>query len=480
MNNNLFKKFLEFGVGSIVVLILGFISSPIITRLIDPEQFGKMSMFNTVTSIISTITILGLDQSFARFFYDEEEYNRDRLLIKSIKIPLIISFIVILIINAKKVEISNFIIGEYSNEMFYLISLQVLSLLINRFSLLSIRMNQKGKLYSVIQVIGKLSYILLVLTIFKFNGNDYTTLVYAIILSNIITIGISLFYQKHNLINGIKNNSKLNVKNFELIKYGYPLMFTVIITWLFQSIDKISIKMFNGYNELGIYSSAFTIIALLSNFQNMFSTFWTPVSLEKYKNNPDDTAFFRSINRYVSFLFLSMSVIIIMFKDIIILILGSKYSNASFVMPFLVFAPIMYTVSETTVIGISFLKKPKLHIYIAIIACVTNIIGNIILVPIIGAKGAAISTGISYIIFFIARTWISTTLYKVNYGIKDFYISIIALSIFAFYMSFNKIDVNSILLGIGVLIVIALSYKDIVKNIIFKIKAFYCKNIIQC
>ena len=55
MNNKLFKKFIEFGIGNLIVLITGFISSPIITRLILPEEFGKFSMFNTLTSLLIMI-----------------------------------------------------------------------------------------------------------------------------------------------------------------------------------------------------------------------------------------------------------------------------------------------------------------------------------------------------------------------------------------------------------------------------------------
>lgn len=470
MCNSLLKKFIDFGMGSIIVLLLGFVSSPIITRLISPEEFGKMSMFNTVTSVISILAIIGMDQSFVRFFYDENEENRGRLLIKSIKIPLLISLILIIFIYLNRFYVSKFIIGDYSNTLIYLLLIQILGLVISRFSLLSIRMAQKGKLYSTLQVIGKLSYIVLVISIFTINGNNYSTIVYSLTLSNIIVVLISIFLQRDLWIGGIKNKVKLNTNTNELIRYGYPLLFTMIITWLFESTDKISINMISGYTELGIYSSAFTIVALLNNLQSMFSTFWTPVAFERYRNNSEDKEFFRSMHRTIAVIFLMTSVMVILFKDTIILLLGEKYKEASFIMPFLVFSPIMYTVSETTVLGINFLKKPNLHIYIAIVSCLTNIIGNIILVPIIGAKGAAISTGISYIVFFSMRTWLSTGLYKVNYGLKNFYISTISVSILAIYMSFNKINTIGILLGVAVLIVICINYIDIIKDILSKIR----------
>ncbi|MDZ7543472.1 oligosaccharide flippase family protein, partial [Clostridium perfringens] len=99
MKNNLFKKFMEFGIGSIITLILGFISSPIITRMISPEENGKFGMFNTVTNLLLVIGMLGLDQAYVRYYYDEEEENRGKLLRNCIKLPLIINlFVGVLII----------------------------------------------------------------------------------------------------------------------------------------------------------------------------------------------------------------------------------------------------------------------------------------------------------------------------------------------------------------------------------------------
>ena len=71
--NGLFKKFIEFAIGNGIVLILGFISSPIISRLITPEQLGKASMFTTFTSLIIVVVMMGIDQAYIRYYYDEDE-----------------------------------------------------------------------------------------------------------------------------------------------------------------------------------------------------------------------------------------------------------------------------------------------------------------------------------------------------------------------------------------------------------------------
>ena len=463
MKNSLFLKFLEFGIGNIVVLFLGFISTPIITRIISPEQFGRSSMFNTITNIIAVIILVGLDQAFVRFFYEEEEDKRSKLALKSILIPTLLSlmFNVVILISYK--YISKLIIGDVSISVILVLCIHNIFLMISRFSLLTIRMQQKAKLYSLLQVIGKISYIVIIVLLFKLYGDNYKTIIYAIVFSNIIMVLISLWSQRSFWISGISNiksNAKCRTSFKDLIKFGYPLVFTLLINWVFQSIDKISIKTFNGYNELGLYSSALTIIALLNALQSTFNTFWTPISYEKYSENQEDRVFFSKASMTISFIMLILSTFMIMFKDIIILLLGNRYKEAIFIVPFLVFMPLMNTVSETTVIGINFLKKPKYHIHIAILSCITNVIGNLILVPKLGGVGAAISTGISYIVFYMIRTSISVKLYKVNYNTNKFYISTLSLVILSLYSSFNKVNANSIILGLTTIINIRV-YKSI-------------------
>ncbi|TKH00449.1 lipopolysaccharide biosynthesis protein, partial [Peribacillus simplex] len=102
-------------------------------------------------------------------------------------------------------------------------------------------------------------------------------------------------------------------------------------------------------------------------------------------------------------------------------LLGPEYQEASKILPFLVFMPLMYTISETTVLGINFYKKPKWHIVIAGVSCICNIIGNWVLVPQFGGLGAALSTAFSFIVFFMLRTHISLKYYKVNYGLGKLY-----------------------------------------------------------
>lgn len=467
--NNLLKKFIEFAFGNGIALILGFISSPIITRLVIPEEFGKFSMFNTITNLILILVMLGLDQSYVRFFYEEDEEVRGNLLTKSIKYPLVVNLFISLILIIFYKPMSEIIIGRYSYFVIILLIIQNTFSLINRFACLVIRMEQKGKTYSLIQVLTKLFYIIFVLLLFKIFDRDYRTLVVATTLSTVVVSIIAVMVEKKQWFSH-KNNSKLKTSTKELFLFGIPLILATSISWVFQSTDRLFISAYSGYTELGIYSSAFSIVALLNAVQGTFTTFWVPIANEKYQKDHNDIKFFGDINAIISLIMLLTATCLITSKDLIILLLGPKYRDAAFIFPFLVFMPIMYTISETTVIGINFKKKTKYHIYIAVISAITNLIGNYILVPYMGAKGAAISTGLSYVVFFIIRTIISKKLYYVNYNLKKFSICTIFMIILSIYASLYSFNVIMLLLGIITFIVILISYRYTIYNILHSFK----------
>ena len=462
MSKNLGKKFLEFALGSGITMILGLLTTPVITRIISPEQFGKLSMFNTVSNIASVLLILGCDQSFMRFFYEEEPENRRGLLFKVVKVPAFVTIISSVMMLFFSAPLIRFMVGESKLSVTLLFIAQIIFLVVGRFAMLVVRMQQKGKQYSTVQVLGKASYIAVTLLIFIFLGDNYLVLIIATTISNMIMALISILFEREFWFK--KTNSYVSNKftTHELLKYGFPFVFVYIVNWLFQSIDKFTITAFKGYEEVGIYSSANSIISMLNIIQTTFSTFWTPVAYEHYKENPEDTGFFIKVNDIVTFIMILFGIGFITCKGLISLLLGPQYRTASYIMPFLVIMPIMYTISETTVQGIAFVKKTNYYLWIAVISAITNAIGNFILVPSMGAKGAAISTGFSYVIFAVLRTQISKRLYPVKYKAFKAYICMTGLAILALYGSFNNFDLVTVLISAANIIVLCILYKDVI------------------
>lgn len=452
MKNNLLKKFLSFSIGGYVALAIGFFTTPIITRMLSPEQYGVSSMVTVVVNLILLICGLGLDQGFVRHFYEEEEFNRGKLLYNSLKLPIVLTLILTVLILIFKQRISIYLFGENSNFMIAIFIFTIFITLINKFSVLVIRMAQKAKLFSLLQILTQLLNFIFIVLLFKKYGNDYKTLVLGGTFSLGFVTLVSVLLEK-DIWKFKGENEKITTK--QLLHFSVPLTITMALSWVFSSADKIVIKQFSSLTELGLYAAAFKIVALLNIIQSGFTTFWTPVAYEKYENDGESTKFFEDIHTYVSFGMFMVAIGLLLGKDILILILGPKYSSATDIMPMMTFMPIMYTISETTVIGINFKKKTKYHLYISIVVAIFNVIGNLVLVPKFGAKGAAISTGTAYIIFFTLRTYFSLKFINYNFNLRRFYIVTSLILAFSLYLTFYnnlyiKIKFGIILLGITI------------------------------
>ena len=68
---SVFGGFLRYFYGNFVVLILGLVSVPVITRIISTDEYGRSGMFTSVVTVIYIFAILGMDQTYIRYYYKE-------------------------------------------------------------------------------------------------------------------------------------------------------------------------------------------------------------------------------------------------------------------------------------------------------------------------------------------------------------------------------------------------------------------------
>jgi len=70
--------FLTISFGTVINIVLGLLITPIITRLVSTEDYGRFSIFNMYTNIATMVLCMGLDQALVRFFYarEEKEYKQ--------------------------------------------------------------------------------------------------------------------------------------------------------------------------------------------------------------------------------------------------------------------------------------------------------------------------------------------------------------------------------------------------------------------
>ena len=424
--DNFVKTLLSFSIGPIVNIFIGFISVLTTTWFLFPQELGKAAMYTTSIEIISSVVFLGQLRAHAREYNNET--NKSHLLYNILIIPLILSIFVTIAGIIFRNEISIFLFGEYSILSMVLFSITLPIKVIERFAASIIRMEGKGKLYSFHQILQKIVSFSILLGFFLLISPTYHAVIMASIGSLFVNSISQIYFMRKMWKNMFKQQLDLDLIK-KMLRFGIPLVPVAGLMWVFNSADKLMIRYFSDFNQLGFYSGAFKIIALLNVIKKSFVDFWSPTSYKWYKSG-ESIKKFQKVSNYLMSLFMLLTSNMIIFKDIIFKLLSAKYIPSADVFPFLMFIPMMTTMSEATMVGIQFKRKTHYQIYAAIIVAIFNIVGNFLLVPRFGAIGASISTGFSYILFFYIRTYLSNKVWE-NIKLTHYTINIFLLIIMA-------------------------------------------------
>ncbi|MGH0940159.1 lipopolysaccharide biosynthesis protein [Bacillus mycoides] len=403
---SLVKTFIGFAVGPLGAAIINFLTIPIITWLISPEEFGKTSLFLIMQALATAFIFLGMDHAYVREY--NNQLNKKELLFNCAIFPLIFSVLICVCLIMFSELFTSLIFTGQSESIIVLFAIWLPFITIERFLLLSIRMEEKGFLYSLFNILIKLMIMLFTLFFLLFWARNYLVVITANVIGQIISDIVLIVYCRNKLELKFQYLEKKLLK--KMIKFGLPFIPTAIIMWLLNSTDRMVLEKFSSYDELGVYFAALKIIGVLTIFQSIFSTFWLPIAY-KWKKEKVDNREFDKISHYIGFIMSFVFIAILLLKEVFVIILSDKYSEVLYIIPFLLFYPIMYTLGETTGLGISFARKTYYNIWISIVLALLNLVLNLLLVPHFAAIGASIALGITYISYFWCRTLISRKLW---------------------------------------------------------------------
>lgn len=419
---NFLKTLAKFSIGTWVQAALGLATTPLIAWFIVPEEFGKSSMFILATNFLLNIVMLALDQGFARHYNDSD--NKSALL-RAVLIPVIsMSVICISGIEIFKHWISSFLYSSPDTSSVHLLSASLITSIVLRIATMTIRMQGSATKFSVIQIVQAISNFIVTILYAKFVNQSFQAILAGLIVSQLLGSLLGIFYN-YKIWSGIFN-VRIDFVTFikPILTYSLPFVPTFLLAWVFQGVDKTFLRAFSDFSQLGIYATATKIAFSLNVIQTGFTTFWFPFSLERYRNSPDDKTIYSTVFNALSFTFGALILLIILFQKLVLFILPTAYHNVISIFPLLLLIPMLYTLSEVTVVGVTYKKKTFQHLYVSAFSCIVNMLAAYLLIPRYGAMGASIAMIAGYFTFFIFRTYYGNKSYSITIDTRKFFVTI--------------------------------------------------------
>lgn len=189
----------------------------------------------------------------------------------------------------------------------------------------------------------------------------------------------------------------------DMLKYSAPLIPTYVMWWITSASDRLFVIPLCGDDANGIYSAAYKIPSLLMMFTSLFYQAWQMSAIEN-RGDAGLTKFYTKIyGAYSSILMIGAAGIIMLVKPLTHILVDEDFISAYLYTPILVIAMVFQCLCQFASSVYSVKKKSVNSMLTSIIAAVTNIILNFLLIPRLGVYGAAIATAAAYFICFVIR-----------------------------------------------------------------------------
>ena len=381
--------------------ILHFILAIFVARYLGVALFGKYAFAISFTILFSVLTDMGLNilitREMARDKSKANTYLGSALIIKSI-LGLLTFIIIITLIN----------LMNYPSDTITAVCIAAFALMLNALA---------STLATTYQAFEKMEYIAMINVLVRFLALGLTLLViflgyglYAIMIvylfQSIVSLTLNAFIVPKKFV---KPNFILDRKlGFNLLKTAIPMGLAGIFVTIYYRIDTVMLSFMKGDAVVGWYNAAYNLIFGLMFIQGSFNTAIFPVLSQLHVTSTNS---FRMVyERSFKFLFcIGLPIAVgttLLAKRIILLLYGKEYSNAAGALQILIWALAFIFINGLLSGILIATNRQKQNAYIVGGGAVLNIALNVLLIPALSYKGAAVATVTSELFFFVISSLI--------------------------------------------------------------------------
>ena len=458
--------------------IFPLITFPYVSRILSPDGIGKVTFATSVISYFAMFAQLGIPtygiRACAKVRDDKEKLSKTVQEIFFINVFMsIFAYIALFLCIAFIPRL------QQDKTLFLIVSATIL------FNAIGIEW-----LYKALE---EYKYIALRSIFFKFIA---LILMFVLIhqKSDYVIYGaISIFAASASNILNFYNASKLiTLKRFKNLNFKKHLKAVAIFfamscaTTVYTHLDVVMLGFMKTDADVGYYNAAVKVKTILVSIVTSLGVVLLPRA-SYYVEKGLKEEFYRITKKAIHFVFIISVPLIVYFiifaKEGILLLCGDEFGPA--VLPMQIIMPTLLLIGLTNIMGIQILVpvgKEKIVLYSEIAGAIVDIVINALLIPSLGAAGAAIGTLVAELVVWIVQFWslkefiLSAYL---NVSFKKLIISLACATIFSLLLKFLNLNTILVLMcssvlffGIYFLLLICFReklVKEISENIINKV-----------
>lgn len=407
------------GAGTVFIMMaasyfLGYIFRLLIARELGASSYGLVYGIIALFGIFSLLMSLGLESSLVKHIAEFRAKNKPEKIKGSILIVLFSKLLLSAFICGALILLSDTIAADYFNtpEASILIKIYAIGFI---FSAVigtlkaSFQGFQSMRYYSSTDFVKSVIVLLITIPLLILGFKEMAPIIgFALT----FTIFLPLIYLplliKKVFPEFLRIKAELTKSlTKKLFRFGIPITLVGLATLIFGYTDTVILIYFRSLKEVGLYNAAFPTMKLIGVIGIAITSVVFPISSELWANNRKEQLGkgLGILYKYVLIVTFPIALLMFLFPEIILGILfGGEFRPAGNVLRILAVGYFLHTLTVVNNSTLSGIGKPKEVSKIMLSGAGMNLILNLILIPIYGMEGAALSTLIAFVLILILST----------------------------------------------------------------------------
>ena len=405
---------LVYGLGGMANQAVAILLVPIYARVLGTEGVGVTGVLNSIISLALMLAGLALPQAFFRWYLREatDHDERAHVLGTTLAIRVAASLAGFALVLLASLPLT---IVLYEGENLLVFALAAPIVLFDSFNgipLSFLRAERRPRDYVVISITRAVlgTVLILALVVALELGVVGVSLGAAIAAALSAAIGAWTLWRAgmwRPIVDGALSRSMLT--------FALPLVPAAVAGWTLNLADRPLLQAITGSpSVVGVYTTGYTAGLVINALAiQPFTLSWSATFWDISRTDDAPRTFARTLTWFLAIASAGALVLSAIGTDVIRLLFPAEFEESRFIVPFSAFAFVLYGAYTIVATGLSIVGRSGIVATTMLVAAGVALAMNIVLIPVLGMYGAAISTVAGYALLAILAGWRSQLEYPV-------------------------------------------------------------------
>ncbi|MBM4447574.1 MAG: hypothetical protein FJ023_09595 [Chloroflexi bacterium] len=394
---------MTYGFGGVIQRLMGVLLLPIYTRYLSPGDYGITALLGITSVIMGTITMCAITNGMGRYFYyaEKEDTTLDKVVWSPVLLVTAFSLILLTAAALAARQISTLLFG--SEQYTYLVILTLATVFISNLSGI-------GQTIMVFQERAMMVNIINIATVLVGIGSGLFMVAYlhrgvtGAVEAGLITSLIMLVPVLVLSILRFKPAFSLDILKKELL-FSLPLVAALLAFLIIDWSGQYFLKAFLPLSEVGLYNIGYNFGLIIMILVNGFSSAWPPYYF-RHSQQGEGQSLCNGVLKAYTFIGAACVIVLAAASPLLLrLFTTESFYQAYTVVPWIALAYMLKGPYIIFLIGVQIKNKTTWQLYLELSAAAVTILGNFLLIPVIGREAAALTTLLSYLVMSLGARW---------------------------------------------------------------------------